>query len=172
MPSDLPMPDFWITYFLPLTLTLLTLALLCVWWVVPYLRRQNPVTALTILMVVGVFRNVDFGPLHGTVLPEFPDAVRWILAGGALAAVLLSLLALGLLRWRSKHAVRVVWLYLIVNVAYSLATFAYGFDSQAPHLGGHWYIATFYLPVVVVQLVLLFLFLRRDRQQLAANLTA
>src|ERR1700744_1339596 len=91
-------------------LTLLVLAVASVWYLAPLLRRLERTQALTVLLWIHVFRYVALFTISAQRdgYPVSDAAVREIVAGD-LAGSAIALLAIILLRARSKAGVFLAW---------------------------------------------------------------
>ena len=139
-------------------LSLLVYATLARWYVAPWLARLSRAEALAPLMWIHTFRYVALQAFSAQ-RDGFPisdggliDIVIGDLAGSAIA-----LATLFALRHRSRLAVPLAWL-LVIETAYDTVSNIRG-GAQEHLLGAAggvtWMILAFYVPLVVVSLVLI-----------------
>jgi hypothetical protein len=138
--------------------TLIVYGAVAAWYVAPWLRQQTRADALIVLLWVHVFRYVAL-QVFSAQREGFPisdDAAMDIVLGDVGGAVL-AFLAILLLRRRIGLGVLLSWL-LTVETAYD--TFENIQGGIREHLigaaaGVTWLVLVFFVPMVVVSLVLL-----------------
>jgi len=138
--------------------TLIVYGAVAAWYVAPWLRRQTRADALIVLLWVHVFRYVAL-QVFSAQRDGFPisdDAAMDIVLGDVGGAVL-AFLAILLLRRRIGLGVLLAWL-LAVETAYD--TFENIQGGIREHLMGAatgvtWLVLVFFVPMVVVSVVLM-----------------
>jgi hypothetical protein len=138
--------------------SLIVLVLWAFWYAVPWLKARSLADALIPLLWVHAFRSVAL-QLYSAQQAGFPipDAVRDHNVFGDLAGMVLALLAIAALRYRVRYAPMLVWL-LVVETVVDIGTgmpaaargHALGFAS-----GATWLVLVYYVPLVLVSLVLM-----------------
>ena len=153
-----------LAFLVSVMVSLLAFTLIASWYIVPRLSKQPYVQALIPLVLLNVFRTgglVFLLPqvMGGTLPSDFAVPAAY---GDFLTAVLALLTAL-MLRLRPRLALPLVWLLNIVGFADLLfATYkgvVVGFPSF--HVGIAWFIPTVYVPLLIVNHVVVFWFLLR-----------
>jgi len=142
--------------------------LLAWWYVWPWLRSVERITAFTALTFVHAFRPIGatvlVASVAGTALPrDFADAVAY----GDLVTSVLAVVTLLALRARLSFATLLVWLTNIVGVA-DLANALVGglrYNVAALGMGSFWYVVTFLVPMLWIAHVLAFALLLRPTSQ-------
>lgn len=137
--------------------SLLIFALCALWYVAPWLRARSRADALIPLLWVHAFRGVAL-QLYSAQQAGFPisDAVRDHNVFGDFAGMVLALLAIVALRYRSRYAPALAWLL----VAETIVDFATGIpmaaknNAMASASGVTWLVLVYYVPLVLVSLVL------------------
>jgi len=155
--------------------SLLSYALIAIWYVVPRLSKLPRVEALIPLIVLHTFRTVGlvflFPQVTGGALPPgfaAPAAYGDLLTAG------LALLAVFALRLRPGWALPLVWLFNLVGITDLLFAMYNGAVTGLPffHLGVAWLLLTFYVPLLLVSHVIVFwLLLRAAPSAQAENAT-
>jgi len=144
--------------------SLLSYALIAIWYVVPRLSKLPRVEALIPLIVLHTFRTVGlvflFPQVTGGALPPgfaAPAAYGDLLTAG------LALLAVFALRLRPGWALPLVWLFNLVGITDLLFAMYNGAVTGLPffHLGVAWLLLTFYVPLLLVSHVIVFWVLLR-----------
>jgi hypothetical protein len=153
-----------LAFLLSVGASLLSFALIAVWYVVPRLSKQPRVQALLPLVLLNTFRTVGlvflFPQVMGGALPlgfAAPAAYGDLLTTG------LALLAVFALRLRPGWALPLVWLFNLVGITDLLFAIYKGAVIGLPffHLGVAWLIPTLYVPLLLVSHVIVFWFLLR-----------
>jgi hypothetical protein len=153
-----------LAFLVSVMVSLLSFALIASWYVVPHLSKRPYMQALLPLILLNVFRTeglVFLLPqvMGGTLPSDFAAPAAY---GDLLTAVLALLTAL-VLRLRPGSALPLVWLLNIVGFTDLLfATYkgaVVGFPSF--HVGVAWFIPTVYVPLLLVNHVVVFWFLLR-----------
>ena len=144
--------------------SLLSYALIAIWYVVPRLSKQPRVEALIPLIVLHTFRTVGlvflFPQVTGGALPPgfaVPAAYGDLLTTG------LAWLSIFALRLRPGWALPLVWLFNLVGIADLLFAMYQGAVTGLPffQLGVAWLLLTFYVPLLLVSHVIVFWLLLR-----------
>jgi hypothetical protein len=146
------------------TLALAAYALIAWWYVAPRLSGLPREVALVPLLWVHAFRIVG-----GTILaPGAADAAvpaefRTMIGLGDLTTALLALVALVALRYRTRWAIALVWVVLVVGMLDTVNAIIQSmrFSVFTYPLGVNWVIVTMYVPALLVSSVLIFIQLRR-----------
>lgn len=148
-------------FFLQFAVSLLVIGLLAKWVLAPWLARQTRREALFWLTVPHAFRHIGMVFLvPGVVAPSLPDNFAIAAAYGDLAAGILALLALILLRTNRMGAVASVWVFNIVGTVDLLNALRH--LEVVPHLGAAWYIPTMLVPLLLVTHFMIFTRLLRS----------
>ena len=128
------------------------------WFVSPWLRTLSRAEALIALLSVHVFRYVALQS-YSAQHTGFPisDAGMTDIVLGDVGGAILAFLAIALLRARSRLGVLLAWV-LVAETAYDTVTNIH--DGMKQHLLGAasgltWFILAFYVPAVVVTMVLI-----------------
>jgi len=146
------------------TLALAAYALIAWWYVAPRLSGLPREVALVPLLWVHAFRIVG-----GTILaPGAADAAvpaefRTMIGLGDITTALLALVALVALRYRTRWAIALVWVVLVVGMLDTVNAIIQSmrFSVFTYPLGVNWVIVTMYVPALLVSSVLIFIQLRR-----------
>ncbi len=144
--------------------SLLSYALIAIWYIVPRLSKQPRVQALLPLVLLHTFRTVGlvflFPQVTGGALPPSFAAPA---AYGDLLTAGLALLAAFALRLRPGWALPFVWLFNLVGIIDLLFGYYEGAVTGLPffHLGVAWLLLTLYVPLLLVSHVIVFWFLLR-----------
>jgi hypothetical protein len=153
-----------IAFLLSIGISLISYALIAVWYIVPRLSKQARVEALIPLILPHTFRTVGliflFPQITGGALPlDFAIPAAY----GDLLATLLALLTICVLRFRPGIALPLVWLFNLVGIADLLFAIYKGAATGLPffHLGVAWLIPTFGVPLLLVSHIVVFWFLLR-----------
>jgi len=138
--------------------TLAVYGAIAFWYVIPWLRRQPRAKALIALLWVHVFRYVAL-QIFAAQRGGFPisDGAAMAIVIGDVAGAALAFAAIILLRSRASLGVPLVWV-LAAETAYDTVDNIRGGISE--HLMGAasgltWLVLVFFVPAVVVSLVLL-----------------
>lgn len=139
-------------------LSFVAFVLIAIWYVSPWLRTKTRETALTALLWVHAFRYVALELFSAQQAGlAIPDDLRDQIAYGDVLGSVLALVCILALRFRSRAAVPLTWLF-------AAATF---FDLSNALVGGvrhrlmedvhdvPWLILCFYVPVLWVTLALI-----------------
>ncbi|GLV54178.1 hypothetical protein KDH_10260 [Dictyobacter sp. S3.2.2.5] len=153
-----------LAFLVSVTVSLLSFTLIASWYVIPRLSKQPYLQALLPLILLNVFRTEGLVFLLPQVIGgTLPSGFAIPAAYGDLVTAVLALLTALVLRLRPGLALPLVWLVNIVGFADLLfATYkgvAVGFPSF--HVGVAWFIPTMYVPLLLVNHVVVFWFLLR-----------
>ena len=155
--------------------SLLSYALIAIWYVVPRLSKLPRVEALLPLILLHTFRTVGlvflFPQVTGGALP--PGFAAPAAYGDLLTAGLAGLAIFALRLWPG-WALPLVWLFNLVGIADLLFAMYNGAVTGLPffHLGVAWLLLTFYVPLLLVSHVIVFwLLLRAAPSAQAENAT-
>jgi len=161
-----------LAFLLSVGASLLSYALIAVWYVVPRLSKQPRVQALLPLVLFNTFRTVGlvfmFPQVTGGALPPsfaVPAAYGDLLTTG------LALLAVFALRFRPGWALPLVWLFNLVGSIDLLYAAYQAWVSGLPffHLGVAWLLLTVYVPGLLVSHVIVFWLLLRAAPSVRAE---
>ena len=153
-----------LAFLLSVGASLLSYALIALWYVVPRLSKQPRVQALLPLVLFNTFRTVGlvfmFPQVTGGALPPgfaVPAAYGDLLTTG------FALLAVFALRFRPGWALPLVWLFNLVGITDLLFAMYQGGVTDLPifHLGVAWLLLTVYVPGLLVSHVIVFWLLLR-----------
>jgi hypothetical protein len=153
-----------LAFLLSVGASLLSYALIALWYVVPRLSKQPRVQALLPLVLFNTFRTVGlvfmFPQVTGGALPPgfaVPAAYGDLLTTG------FALLAVFALRFRPGWALPLVWLFNLVGITDLLFAGYEAWVSGLPffHLGVAWLLLTVYVPGLLVSHVIVFWLLLR-----------
>ena len=145
-------------------ISLLSFALIAVWYVVPRLSQRPRVEALLPLVLLSTFRTEGLVFLLPQVMGgALPPGFAVPAAYGDFLAAVLALLAAFALRFRPGWALPLVWLFNLVGITDLLFATYNGVAIGLPrfHLGVAWFIPTLYVPLLLVSHVIIFWFLLR-----------
>lgn len=140
------------------TLSLIAFSLIARWHVAPRLATLAREDALVPLLWVHVFR---YAPLTlyatGQVDSRIPADVAATVAFGDLAAAIVALVALLVVKVRAPGAIPLVWGFSVVGIGdLAFATLkAVGAEMYQYAMGWNWYIPNFYVPMLVVSHVMI-----------------
>jgi hypothetical protein len=168
----MPLSDNQLHYFASYTLAFVAFGLIGRWYLWPALKDRAPRTALTPLLLYASFRvNGLMFLMPGLVSAQLPKAFAIPTAYGDLAAAVLALIALWLVRLGKTAAIPLVWLFNIAGlldlVYANISTFKDHVDPA--YLGVSYYLAAINVPAMVVVHVLIFAYLFRLSRDLPMN---
>lgn len=144
--------------------SLLSFTLIAFRYVVPRLSKQPYVQALFPLVLLNVFRTEGFVFLLPQVMGgTLPSNFAVPAAYGDVATAVLALLAAFVLWLRPGWALPLVWLVNLVGFADLLNAVYQGIVVGFPyfHVGVAWFIPTLYVPLLLVNHIVIFWFLLR-----------
>ena len=150
------------------SLSLLSFGLIARWVLYPRLRDRVLRDALTPLLLVETLRTIGLiGLVPGLVDAALPAAFSMPEAAGDMLAVVLAFAALVAVRANWRIASALVWLFTVEGLADFINATVQGLRLNVPaHLGLAWLLPTYGVPAfTVVQLMVIALLLRRDRQR-------
>jgi hypothetical protein len=153
-----------LAFLVSVMVSLLSFTLMASWYVVPRLSKQPYLQALLPLVLLNVFRTEGFVFLLPQVMGgTLPYDFAIPAASGDVFTAIFALLTALVLRLRPGLALPLVWLLNIVGFSDLLfATYkgvVVGFPSF--HVGVAWLIPTVYVPLLLVNHVVVFWFLLR-----------
>jgi hypothetical protein len=146
------------------TLSLITYALIAIWYVAPRLTGLPRELALVPLLWVHAFRVIGGTILApGAVGAGVPMEFRTMVGLGDITTAVLAVAALVALRTHSPAAIGLVWLFLLVGTLDTLNAIVQSirFDVFSYSLGLNWVIVTAYVPALLVSSVLILIQLLR-----------
>jgi hypothetical protein len=153
-----------LAFLVSVVVSLLSFTLIASWYVVPRLSKQPYVQALLPLVLLNVFRTEGFVFLLPQVMGgTLPSYFAVSTAYGDVFTAVLALLTALVLRLRPGLALPLVWLLNIVGFADLLFAIYKGVVVGFPsfHVGVAWFILTVYVPLLLVNHVVVFWFLLR-----------
>ena len=168
----MPLSDNQLHYLASYVVAFVAFGLIGRWYLWPALKDRAPRTALTPLLLYASFRvNGLMFLMPGLVSAQLPKAFAIPTAYGDLAAAVLALIALWLVRLENTAAIPLVWLFNIAGlldlVYANISTFK---DHVDPiYLGVSYYLAAINVPAMVVVHVLIFAYLFRHSRDLNTN---
>jgi len=168
----MPLSDNQLHYFASYAVAFVAFVLIGRWYLWPALKDRAPRTALTPLLLYASFRvNGLMFLMPGLVSAQLPKAFAIPTAYGDLAAAVLALIALWLVRLEKTAAIPLVWLFNIAGlldlVYANISTFKDHVDPT--YLGVSYYLAAINVPAMVVVHVLIFAYLFRLSRDLPMN---
>jgi hypothetical protein len=132
--------------------------LIAVWFAVPWMNGRALAVALSFPLWIHAFRFVALQVFSAQRYGfRIPDNLARQIAWGDVAGGILALVALWLLRARSRAAIGVIWLFVVETVADFVNASAISIrehTSETAH-ALTWLILNVYVPVLVVSLGLL-----------------
>jgi len=143
---------------LAMTLSFAVMAAAAAWYVVPWLKVTDSATGLTALLWFHAFRYVALQIFSAQQFGlAVSDAGRNQIAYGDVIAALLAVSAIFALRYASRLAVPILWLFAAEAALDLLNSTIVGMREQllASASGVTWLILTFYVPMLWVSLALL-----------------
>lgn len=134
-----------------ITFSLILLALIAAWWVLPRLRTMDPGQALAIPLLIGATRYMGMVFLVPSLTPGMPPEFGVPTAFGDTASAVLALIA-AIASYRGSALGRpLAWAYVVLgggDLAYGFAQgFRYGLWD---HMPGPWTYIMFMAPAVIV----------------------
>ena len=153
-----------LAFLVSATVSLLSFTLIAFRYVVPRLSKQPYVQALLPLVLLNVFRTEGFVFLLPQVMGgTLPSDFAVPAAYGDVSTAVLALLTALVLWLRPGLALPLVWLLNIVGFADLLFAIYNGTVVGFPyfHVGVAWFIPTVYVPLLLVNHVVVFWFLLR-----------
>jgi len=142
-------------FVLQFALSVTMFSLVTRWVVAPWLATQSHQDALFWLTLPHAFRYIGMVFLvPGVVAQPLPDYFAIPAAYGDLAASVLAILALVLLRIGWKGTMGVVWLFNVVGTVDLLNALRH--VEVVSDFGSVWYIPTFFVPLLLVSHFMIF----------------
>ena len=142
-------------FVLQFVLSVTMFGLVTRWVVAPWLAKQSQQDALFWLTLPHAFRYIGMVFLvPGVVAQPLPDYFAIPAAYGDLAASVLAILALVLLRIGWKGTMGVVWLFNVVGTVDLLNALRH--VEVVSDFGSVWYIPTFFVPLLLVSHIMIF----------------
>ena len=133
-------------------------SLIALWYVVPWLKKQDRIDALTALLWIHVFRYLVLyiftARREGYTIS---DQAALELVVGDLAGATIGLAAIILLRWRARLGMAFSWLLVIETIGdLFAATYYRRIEPPRPDaIGPWWFVYAFFGPLILVGTVLL-----------------
>ena len=154
-----------IHYFISYAVAFIVFGLIAKWYLWPIIKDRPPASALPPFLLYACLRvNGLMFLMPGLVSPELPQAFAVPTAYGDLTAAVLSLVALACIRYDSRAAVPMLWLFNVVGLLDLVyANISSIKDSVDPTLlGASYYPAVVNVPAMAVVHVMIFAYpLRR-----------
>jgi hypothetical protein len=132
--------------------------LIAIWYVAPWLRQRSRAEAITALLWIHAFRYVALQIFSAQKFGfAVSDSARDQIAGGDVIGAILAVCAIIALRYKTRIAIGLTWLFAAAT-ALDLANSTVAgftenlFDSAA---GVSWLILTFYVPILWISLGLI-----------------
>lgn len=144
--------------------SLLSFALIMIWYVIPRLSKRPREEALLPLVLLNTFRAMGLMFLFPQVTGgALPPGFAIPAAYGDLLTAVLALLTAFALRLRPGLALPLVWLFNLVGIIDLLFATYKGMTLDFPsfHVGVTWLIPTLYVPLLLVAHVTIFWILLR-----------
>jgi len=142
-------------FVLQFVLSVVVFSLVARWVVAPWMATQSQQNALFWLTLPHAFRHIGMVFLvPGVVAQPLPNYFAIPAAYGDLAASVLAILALVLLRSGWKGTTGVVWLFNVVGTVDLLNALRH--VEVVSDFGSVWYIPTFFVPLLLVSHVMIF----------------
>ena len=142
-------------FVLQFVLSVTMFSLVTRWVVAPWLATQSQQDALFWLTLPHAFRYIGMVFLvPGVVAQPLPDYFAIPAAHGDLAASVLAILALVLLRIGWKGTMGVMWLFNVVGTVDLLNALRH--VEVVSDFGSVWYIPTFFVPLLLVSHFMIF----------------
>jgi len=153
-------------FWMQLLISCAVCAIVCKWYVWPYLTKLSLPSALIPLLFVHVPRYVGMTLLVTYMIdPKLPRSYVSSSAYGDLLEAALALASIFALRGRWRLAVPLVWVTNLWGFADLLNGVRSVIQSNVPNfnLATIWYIYTFYAPLVIASHVMIFVVLLKSR---------
>jgi len=142
-------------FVLQFVLSVTLFSLVAKWVVAPWLATQSQQNAFFWLTLPHAFRYIGMVFLvPGVVAHPLPDYFAIPAAYGDLAASILAILALVLLRIGWKGTTGVLWLFNVVGAVDLLNALRH--VEVVSNFGSVWYIPTFFVPLLLVSHFMIF----------------
>jgi hypothetical protein len=146
------------------------LVLLVRWFIAPYLATQPVRKIMLLLLTPHICHHAGLAVLvPGVVGIGFPQDWAWIIAVGEIVMLSLVMLCMGALRNGSVRAPLFLWVFTVTGFVYNfIADWVAILESAALADNFHaaWYVAVFYVPLLLVSHVLVLINLLRRGHEL------
>jgi hypothetical protein len=159
-------------YLISYAVAYIVLILVAKWYIWPAIKDRPPGSALPPLLLYACLRvNGLMFLMPGLVSPELPQAFAVPTAYGDLSAAILALAALACLRYESKAAVPMVWVFNTVGIVDLIyANISSIKDNVDPVLlGAAYYLAVLNVPAMAVVHIMIFAYLLRRPARVRAS---
>jgi hypothetical protein len=135
------------------------------WWAWPRLKAMSPADALSLLLLVHMFRTLGISLMVREAGIDMPATAAQEIGYGDLVAAFLALISIIALRYRPAMSRPIVWLFSVVGMVDLINAQIVGvqFNLLQHTLGPGWYIVTYYVPLLWVTHVLIVLLLVKRR---------
>jgi hypothetical protein len=154
-----------VSYLYQAGVGVLVYCLLSRWYIWPFLQRQTRKSALILLLTPSLFRSVGATNLADTAVQNpVPAALGWTIATGDFICLALALLGIIALRSFPRIAIPLVWFVAIFGaIEYLIVGVWCAAERTYDHLGGHWYVGCYYVPMLgLLQVLVLMTLAKRD----------
>lgn len=155
------------TLIINLISSLVVFAAAYAWLLKPLLPALDPRKVLVAILLLHSLRHIGLMFLTtGVTAPTMPAQFAVPAAAGDTLAAALALLAAFLLQRGSRWAIPVVWTFTVVGVADFAAAIALSrIFRAADHMGGAYWIPSFWVPLLIVGHWIVVVVLLQMRQQ-------
>lgn len=135
------------------TFSMVMFFLITRWYIAPRVSRENKFQILSLFLIINTFRYLPLALfMPGQVSPEFPELVKEIVAHGDFLSSIFALVALLLVRFKSKLSIAFIWIFSLVSIADMILalTFAMKAKVYLLPLGVNYYTVSVYVPMLMV----------------------
>ena len=162
-----------IHYFISYAVAFIVFGLIAKWYIWPSIKDRPPSSALSPLLLYACLRvNGLMFLMPGLVSPQLPQAFAVPTAYGDLTAAVLALVALACIRYESRAAVPMLWLFNVVGLLDLVYANISSIKDQVDPtlLGAAYYLAVLNVPAMAVVHVMIFAYLlRRPKLRVATS---
>jgi hypothetical protein len=140
------------------TITFAVLVTAAIWYAAPWMRRHSLATALTAPLWIHAFRQIAMQIFSAREFGfDVPLSLAREIAWGDVVGALLALTCLWLLRYRSRWARVVLWIFVVETFVDLVNATIQGVRNEVftTANGVTWVILNFYVPLLWVTLVLI-----------------
>jgi hypothetical protein len=140
------------------TITFAALVTAAIWYAAPWMKRHSLATALTAPLWIHALRQVAMQIFSARKFGfDVPLSLAREIAWGDVAGALLALTCLWLLRYRSRWARVVLWIFVVETVVDLVNATIQGIRNEVftTANGVTWVILNFYVPLLWVTLALI-----------------
>jgi hypothetical protein len=140
------------------TITFVALVTAAIWYAAPWMKRHSIATALAVPLWIHALRQVAMQVFSARKFGfDVPLSLAREIAWGDVVGALLALTCLCLLRYRSRWARLVLWIFVVETVVDLVNATIQGIRNEefTTANGVTWVILNFYVPLLWVTLVLI-----------------